>query len=524
MAENATKRQLELQLRDKDETIASLSRARIVERQSAAEVQRELENLKAEHMYFVEQTKISHDDLKKKYKQTRERLEQHLDTLMDGNLMVEFQSLLRETTPYIARISNSEVNKAKQVGITNNIGDTVEDITKSTATSLSGDDDDDDDEEEQTQPNNSDSNHRNIENDDNDDQDEQAKIILPESYLLRLQQKLAKAMHRMHVMKQQMSQLEKQSKKEISSVKSQYKRDAENKIKSEVELMNQLTQLEHEKKMAMQTLLAKLEVKQERISRLEEMLEEIRSHVVDIDDEDENRNKQEELPPPPPPPPLASADGSMPRDQDDDDDAENLEDKRESQDQITPLPITPKSEHSPKPTVSPGNRARQKIDQMVAVAKMREQIDVLTREKSEMESSYKKISEDQRAELAWLVEANKTKQLKLDEYIDRFGNVDDPNNQMRSVASGSMGRQNSIENSMTVSTNGMSVEFMDPMKQDEYDEDEAEGISDVMENAQLDAELNNLMNRLALATNSMENDLRKSLAIREKVLKDLEDE
>ena len=115
--------------------------------------------------------------------------------------------------------------------------------------------------------------HKEKENNNNHHKKLQAE---KDEYIAKLQSRLTEANKNMHIMSNQMTLMEDTLAEQVQKLRRQLKESEQRRLEQEVKYLSQLDQAELEKKTETQTLLAKLETKEDRISRLEDLLDEIR--------------------------------------------------------------------------------------------------------------------------------------------------------------------------------------------------------------------------------------------------------
>eukprot|EP00521_Asterionellopsis_glacialis_P010528 CAMPEP_0195293398 /NCGR_PEP_ID=MMETSP0707-20130614/12343_1 /TAXON_ID=33640 /ORGANISM="Asterionellopsis glacialis, Strain CCMP134" /LENGTH=543 /DNA_ID=CAMNT_0040354099 /DNA_START=198 /DNA_END=1829 /DNA_ORIENTATION=- len=195
-------------------------------------------------------------------------------------------------------------------------------------------------------------------------------------YVKQLELKLCKAMQKMQVMENQVKLLKKSSLDFARKVKEDIKVDREERDTLEIEYLNKLVVMENEKRTREEGLLAKLESKEEHIERLVNTIEELQE--LDLEEGE-------------------AADTNISTNNNGDANANE---------------INHGDGTSSKKTISVNRQTS--IASVVALTKIKEQFDQLSKENYESKSAHTKEKEELEAEINRLQDANEKKQKIID--------------------------------------------------------------------------------------------------------------
>jgi len=238
--EDASASVLEDTIRIRDETIRGLLRTRKVEQSILKETQSELQRLKVKYKTDVRKKETIIELLSQERDNLNRRIETFEADLYDEDLVGGLAELVAGGNPKIAAMSGI---KAKDNWNTS-------------------------DAHKKKNPNARDA-----------------------DYVKQLELKLCKAMHKMQVMENQVKLLKKSSLDFARKVKEDIKIDREERDAIEIQYLNKLVAIQNEKRTKEEGLLAKLESKEEHIERLSNTIEELQELAAADHNDDDHDNK-----------------------------------------------------------------------------------------------------------------------------------------------------------------------------------------------------------------------------------------
>lgn len=264
-------------LQQKEEELKELQHLHQVQCERLGETQTSLRQSQLQYKQQQREWKLNMEDVQSQNIVLQERLDVMEDDLHNGDLMTHMAKLISEEAPREFQKSQEEKSSYNS--------------TDDDDRSVDNDDDhashDDDDMKSVTSRASTSSGFRGLgfgrnrsnmsfRSNHNLQEQQRKKLIVYEDYITKLQAKLAESMHAMTVLTNQIQTMTDAQEEQLTKLRLELQVSEQERMHQEVTHTEALGALEHEKLISEQTLLAKLEVKGDRVQRLEELVEELR--------------------------------------------------------------------------------------------------------------------------------------------------------------------------------------------------------------------------------------------------------
>eukprot|EP00978_Attheya_sp_CCMP212_P047485 scaffold421402_cov48-Attheya_sp.AAC.1 len=253
-------------LRERNETIARLEKARLMELQTMTQVQRDLDKLRTKYQTELYKRDLEITSLKHERKSIDDRLAVYNEDVENEAMMRDIADIVMET--------QKEAEAEEEMEEVSVLGDE--------GASAQGDGELDDHHDGRSSPGlspgfstamrSSGSIHSSS---------ERSSVRSPShpGYVTQLQSKLVKAMHKMNLLTGQIKTIRKSYQEQLAELKDDLMDAVEEKAKSEVDLLNKLDKIEHGRDSELLQMQGQLDVKQEHIETLETAVDELKAII-----------------------------------------------------------------------------------------------------------------------------------------------------------------------------------------------------------------------------------------------------
>mmetsp|Transcript_5728 Transcript_5728/g.10120 ORF Transcript_5728/g.10120 Transcript_5728/m.10120 type:complete len:477 (-) Transcript_5728:90-1520(-) len=250
-------------LRERNETIARLEKARLMELQTMTKVQRDLDKLRTKYQTELYKRDLEITSLKHERKSIDDRLAVY-------NEDVENEAMMRDIAEIVMETQKEAEEEMEEVSVLGDDG-----------ASAQGDRELDDHPDGRSSPGSSPGFSTAIRSSSSiHSKSSSQRTPSHPGYVTQLQSKLVKAMHKMNLLTGQIKTIRKSYQEQLAELKEDLVDAVEEKAKSEVDLLNKLDKIEHGRDSELLQMQGQLDVKQEHIETLETAVDELKATIM----------------------------------------------------------------------------------------------------------------------------------------------------------------------------------------------------------------------------------------------------